>query len=139
LPGGLRPTRRSAAEKRLTPPVATPNYDHAHPKFCFEHIQPDFDVKSLSPDQQAALACALQEHATLTWQQIKLAQRHGLGCEKIPAAQIKPSIPLRFSDADHFLAMRYSGRPPMVGSRVNDVFHIIWIESSFGDLYDHGS
>jgi hypothetical protein len=26
-----------------------------------------------------------------------------------------------------------------VGSRVNDVFHIIWIESSFGDLYDHGS
>lgn len=39
---------------------------------------------------------------------------------------------------DRFLVMRYSGRFPMVGIRVQDVFHVLRIEAAFGDVYNHG-
>jgi hypothetical protein len=45
----------------------------------------------------------------------------------------------KYGDAKEFLVMRYDGLRPMVGIRSNDVFHVLWIENEFGDLYDHGS
>jgi hypothetical protein len=33
---------------------------------------------------------------------------------------------------------RCSGRLPMAGVRSGDVFHIVWIEARFNELYDHG-
>ena len=37
------------------------------------------------------------------------------------------------------MVLRYKGKLPMAGIRVQDVLHILWIEPHFGDLYDHGS
>ncbi len=73
----------------------------------------------------------------MTWADIKTAGRHKKGTELMPANKIKPSIPERFQDADKFLVFRYSGMLPMLGVRINDVFHVLWIESSYGQVYDH--
>ena len=55
----------------------------------------------------------------------------------IRASAIKPSIPSKFDDADKFLAFRYHDKLPMVGPRIGDTFHILWIEANYGDVYDH--
>jgi len=47
-------------------------------------------------------------------------------------------MPTGFEDAEQFLVLRYSGKLPMAGVRVRDVYHILWIEPNFGHLYDHG-
>jgi hypothetical protein len=95
-------------------------------------------VESLPKERRAAFALSLQKRAQLTWQQIMMADKYGLGTEKLPAASIKASIPAKYQDAKEFLVMRYDGFRPMAGVRSNDVFHVLWIENEFGDLYNHG-
>jgi hypothetical protein len=34
--------------------------------------------------------------------------------------------------------MRYWDIRPIVGVRINNVFHILWIEKEPGDVYSHG-
>ncbi len=107
-----------------------------HPKFCLAFIQKDFDVKSLPETKRADLAVSLQERASLTWDQIAKTDRHGQGYEHLPAKKF-PTPPTQFSDRDQFMVFRYSGNLPMVGVRIGDVFHILWIERKFGELYKH--
>jgi hypothetical protein len=113
------------------------DYEASTPKFCFRHIVNGYDVQSLSKDQRSNLALTLQQRAQLTWQQIRLADRHGQGTEFMPKESIKPSVPVRFTDQERFLVFRYCGNLPMVGVRVLDVFHILWIENAYGRVYDH--
>ncbi|SDM90211.1 hypothetical protein [Allokutzneria albata] len=117
-------------------PVRDHNLDT--PKFCLRHLQRDYDVNSLPREQQAAFAVALQRRAAMTWREIVMAPRHGLGTERIPRRSIKARIPLAFEDSDEFLVLRYDGKLPMAGVRAGDVLHVLWIEKNFGDLYDHG-
>lgn len=115
------------------------NYEDEHPKFCFRYVQNDFDPKSLPSEKQVDLLLQMQKLSQIPWKQIKLAGRQGLGTEFIPAAQIRGPLPPAFEDESRFMMFRYSGKRPMGGIRVRDVFHVFWIESEFGDLYDHGS
>ena len=67
-----------------------------------------------------------------------LAPRHGQGSELIPAGDIRAPIPARFEAEPKFMVFRYHGKLPMAGVRVDDVYHVLWIEPEFGRLYDHG-
>jgi hypothetical protein len=118
------------------PPVRDHNRDT--PKFCLRHLQRGYDVDNLPKDKRAAFAVALQRRAAMTWQEIVMAPRHGLGTENVSRSSIRASIPLAFQDAEEFLVVRYDGMLPMAGVRAGSVFHILWIEGNFGDLYDHG-
>ena len=117
--------------------VATQDHNALTPKFCLAHIVNGYCLQHLNVDQQAAFALSLQRRCALTWKQITLAPRHGLGLETLPAAQIKPTIPEPFGDRRNFIVLRYSGKLPMVGVRIVDVFHVLWIERTYGDVYDH--
>lgn len=133
---GQRPASHDSAKlTRLSEQV---DYNQQTPKFCLRYLHPDFDVRSLRDDKRADFAIALQNRANMTWREIIMAPRHGLGSENIPRYQIRAPIPAGFEDAEQFLVLRYSGRLPMAGVRVQDVYHILWIEPNFGDLYDHG-
>ncbi len=132
-----RPSRRGPAAP-LAAPTAPPDYDSETPKFCLRYLQPGFDVNALADDGRAAFAIALAKRAQMTWREITLADRHGLGSEFIPARQIKPAIPEAFQDSERFLVLRYHAKLPMAGVRVRDVLHLLWIEPRFNDLYPHG-
>jgi hypothetical protein len=132
-----RPKRKADA-KQITAPPPPPNYDKSTPKFCLRHLHSDHDVGCLDQEHRAGFAMSLQSRARMTWQEIRQASRHGLGTERIPRAQIHPPIPDDFQDQESFTVLRYHGLLPMVGTRSKDVFHILWIEAKFGDVYDHG-
>ena len=74
--------------------------------------------------------------ALLSWNELIHHRRHGLGYEKIPKRLIKPAIPEHL-DLETYLAFRHQGNLPFVGFRTGDVFHVLWVERRYNDLYNH--
>ena len=62
---------------------------------------------------------------------------HALNAEK-QASFAKAPIPPQFQDQDKFMVFRYHGKLPMAGVRVDDIYHVLWIEPEFSRLYNHG-
>jgi len=63
--------------------------------------------------------------------------RHKLGAEKIARNSIKARIPQHITeDINFFISLRFSGKAPMVGYRIKDIFRIIWLDAKF-TLYKH--
>ena len=88
--------------------------------------------------QQAEFTKALWKRSRMTWRQIWASDRHGLGAEKIARGSIRAPIPVEVTDdVDFFIALRFSGKAPMVGYRIRDVFHVVWLDARFR-LYNHG-
>ena len=137
--GKNRGTRPSAPSGKLRPEPSPPSdLNDETPKFCLNYLRPGFDVHALDSDAQAAFAKTLQKLASSKWKDLITAPRHGQGSELIHKNSIKAPIPGRFQDQEKFLTFRYKGKLPMSGVRVGDVYHILWIEPTFGQLYDHG-
>ncbi len=133
-----RPSR--TRENQLPAPSAPRNFDEATPKFCLAHLAPSFGIVDLPEDRQRSeFAKSIERLSKMTWRQIRLAYKHGNGSEPLPKNQILRNIPERFADQEKFVVLRYDGNLPMVGVRIEDTFHVIWVEAAFGDVYDHGS
>jgi hypothetical protein len=115
------------------------NYDEETPKFCLRYLRPHFDVHALTDQRKAAFAKTLQKLSALTWKQLLAAPRHGQGFELLPVSQIKPTLPPQFDGQAKVMVFRYDGRLPMAGIRANDIYHVLWIEPEFNQLYDHDS
>lgn len=120
-------------------PTAPPtNWDEENPKFCLRHLVGGFSVSDLDQAGRAAFATALECRAKMTWREITLAPRHGLGLETLRADALRAPIPAAFRDRDKVIVLRYDGKLPMAGVRIRDVLHVLWIARTFADLYDHG-
>ena len=118
--------------------VEPTNYDQKPPIFSLEKLQPGkYCLSELDQENKAMFSDAIFRRKNLTWNEIKRADRHGLGTEKIAKDFIKAPIP-RFitEDMDSYLVFRYHGMRPMVGYRQRDVFYVLWFDSDF-TLYDH--
>ncbi|PRY46966.1 hypothetical protein CLV58_10130 [Spirosoma oryzae] len=121
--------------KVTTTSIVSP--DIKHPVFCFRYLVKGFDLEQCEEYESVALIKHLYNLSQLTWEEIKLAPRHGMGSEKIQRNSIKASIPKFITDdVDYFLALRFQGKKPFVGHRSGSVFHIIWIDNKF-TLYNH--
>lgn len=107
-----------------------------YPIFCFKHlkIKPRDDHKFYSGFIQR-----LNKISGLNWKSIMVEKKHGYGTEKIPISIIKPDLPKFISpDVTELTAFRANGdNRPFLGIRNGNIFHIIFIEEKFGDVYDH--
>ncbi len=110
-----------------------------YPIFCFKHIHSTHDIDSCSADDKNALLKRLVKLSSMTWDQIKFADRHGLGFEKIDVGSIRPNLPNFLSgDVKHLLAFRFSGLKPFLGHRSGPILHVLFIDDDF-DVYNHSS
>lgn len=114
-------------------PKSTFNY----PIFCFRHIHRDYSLEKCEKDEKIDLIERLCKLSTLTWEQIKLADRHGFGTEKISHESIKVGKPAHITPDITFYALRFSGKKPIVGYKSDFIFHILYIDRDF-TLYNHG-
>ena len=135
---GKRPKPGRKSKKKLAEIPPPTNDQDETPTFCLGHLAPKYGVSALEQAGQAAFAQTLEQRSRLTWQQIAQSDRHGQGTELLPINDIKAAVPDRFSDQAKVMIFRYHGKKPMVGVRVGSTFHVLWIEKTFGDLYDHG-
>jgi hypothetical protein len=117
--------------------VVQPKPDSEPPVFSFRYLQAGYCISNCTKDEKAALATKLREMSQLSWMQLQLAPREGLGKENIARGSIKPGIPKVITpDVTHFWAFRFHGNAPMVGFRSGLVFYVLWLDRAF-TLYDH--
>ena len=131
------PTKQSKLFKpKEVPTERSP--EQLPPIFSLEHLQASHCVSVIADRSERGLFMdALFTLSRMSWSQINSAPRHGLGTERMPAAQIKAKIPSCVTEDVNLLVFRWKGKLPFVGFRDGRVLHILWIEQQFGDLYDH--
>ncbi len=133
-----RPQIKSA--DKIPNPVAPQRGNDSHPLFCFRYLRNGFGIEDLPKFLQAKLALSLGVIAQCSWQVCTLAPRHSqIGTELLGVERVKHAKVPEFDEISKYTVFRYTGdNHPMVGVRAGDVFHVLWIEQKFGDVYDHG-
>nr|VFJ55547.1 MAG: hypothetical protein BECKFW1821B_GA0114236_102329 [Candidatus Kentron sp. FW] len=129
------PTREQGRRIQAPEPA---DHDGKPPIFSLERVQEGgYSFTKLDREDKAQFAEAIFRRRLLTWRKIKSVHRHGLGAEKIARNSIKTALPAFIKeDTDYFLAFRFSGKKPMVGYRIDNVFYVLWFDNDF-TLYDH--
>lgn len=80
----------------------------------------------------------LKKLSSVEWNILNGAHRHSFGWEKIPVKSIKKDIKLT-DDVDFLISLRATGdNHVFLGFREDNVFQVVFIESKFGDIYNHG-
>lgn len=128
--------RKGRIREPITEPLST---NTLTPVFCFHYLDNQrYGLNNCQIGEKAAFANKLYELCQLTWNQILAAPRDGLGSEKIAQSAITgSSIPSHITRDVDFIAIRFTGRKPMVGYRYDRIFHVIWLDTKFR-LYNHG-
>lgn len=128
--------KKKNAEKNK---IQVPNPNSAetdYPIFCFKHLssKPDKDFKFY-----ADFIERLKMLCSVPWKTIEVSDRHGIGTEKMPIEKIKVALPPFITpDVKHLSVFRANGdNRPFLGIRNRNLFHVIFLEEKFGDIYDH--
>jgi hypothetical protein len=120
---------------KLQSTTEMPDFDY--PIFCFKHLHKEHDLEKCDDSEKKSLMEKIVTLSQLSWSNIQVAPKHGLGSEKINIKSIKPSRPSFITDDVTFLlAVRFQGKKPMIGHRHKFVFHIIYIDRDF-TVYNH--
>lgn len=122
---------------------ALQDYATQKPLFSFEYLCEDFINNTFDskkhPNVFKDFVVRLHKLGKLGWNEIHTTQRHGFGTEKIPIEQIKPDLPPCVTpDINKLVVFRADGSNHVfAGFMRHNVFFVLFIESNFGDLYDH--
>jgi len=111
-----------------------------YPIFCFKYLQ-DVSIKdSNDTDFFINFLLRLKKLSELGWKEIRTSNRHSFGTEQIPIKDLKPKKhpPIITPDVEFLTVFRASGdKRPFLGIQNKDIFHVIYIEANFCDIYDH--
>ncbi|MCA0380740.1 MAG: hypothetical protein LCH58_01160 [Bacteroidetes bacterium] len=114
--------------------------EHRYPVFCFKYLQPCSYLKCNDASFFIEFLERMQKLGELGWKEIDKSGRHSFGTEKIPVKQIKPQLKpsILTPDVTELTVFRATGNNlPFLGIRLNDTFQVIYIETQFGDIYNH--
>ena len=110
------------------------------PLFSFRWLSSYSIEKCNDPKFFLSYLMRLQKLSELGWKEIRLSDRHSFGMEKIPVDAVKPKkLPeIVTPDVEKLDVFRATGNNlPMVGLQEGKIFHVFFIEASFGDVYSH--
>ncbi len=107
------------------------------PSFDLQFLGGDFCLTRCDQELRAAFADTLHRLSQLTWEQICLAPRYGLGFETIPREAIRAKLPAHVTEDVRPIAFRFAGKRPMLGYRRGRLFVVLFLDRDF-TLYDHG-
>lgn len=81
----------------------------------------------------------LRRYCQLNWNDLRTTQRHGYGTETITVDKLKQGVQKQTpSGLKKLLVLRSTGdNHVFLGYREKDVFQVLFIEYSFGDIYCH--
>lgn len=108
--------------------------------FSFKHLQTSISYKNTKDGRFFVdFLERLKKLSELGWEEIRKSQRHGFGTEKIPIRAIRPQCPSFVTpDVKELVVFRATGENKVfIGIQQENIFHIIFIEANFGDVYAH--
>lgn len=111
-----------------------------YPVFCFRYLQ-DISIKECEYSKFFYnFLFRLKKLSELGWKEIRKADRHGFGMEKIPINKIKAQelLSIITPDVEYLSVFRANGdNRPFIGIQNRSVFHVLFVETNFGDIYEH--
>ena len=112
-----------------------------YPIFCFKHLQNVSFCDCKNHKFFHDFLLRLTTLSNLGWDGMRSSDKHAYGMGKIPNAKIFPSLPAFITpDVKDLTTIRANGNNlPFVGLQNEKIFHVIYIETKFGDIYDHGT
>jgi len=138
LPRNHKKSRLKPKEQRTKTfsKSAVNRVDNNYPIFCFKHL-----CLKCNKDYKYYFNFIERLHkiSQLDWNTINHEKKHGYGTEKMPIHKIKPDLPKFVTpDVKHLTVFRATGdNKVFLGLRKGDIFHVIFLEEYFGDVYDH--
>ncbi len=111
-----------------------------HPLFSFKYLQNQSVENCTDVKFFQSFIFRLKKLSELGWSEIRKSDRHSFGMEKIPYYKIKPKsqLPDFITPDVEFCVFRATGSNlPFLGIQEGKIFYIIFIETNFGDIYDH--
>lgn len=111
-----------------------------YPLFSFKYLQEKSIKDCRNTDFFQDFIFRLKKLSELGWEEIRKSDKHSFGMEKIPYNQIKPKsqLPQFITPDAEFCVFRATGSNlPFLGIQKGKIFYIIFIETKFGDIYDH--
>lgn len=111
-----------------------------YPIFCFKYLSDTSIKKCVDPKFFVDFLLRLKKLSELGWHGIGNSTPHSYGMEPLPLHKIKPQI-IEESitpDAKKLHIFRANGNNlPFIGIQIQKTFRILFIETKFGDIYDH--
>ncbi|MCU0432711.1 MAG: hypothetical protein MUC87_04590 [Bacteroidia bacterium] len=133
----LRQPQLSSGKLITSAPTAQLHSPVNYPVFSFKYLHPNYNVEQCEGDDKQALIQRMAMIGRINWNELQLAPRHGIGCEKISKDSIRPGIPAGVPEhIDFFLAFRYNGKKAIIGWRDTFVFHLLYVDRNFS-VYAH--
>jgi hypothetical protein len=112
-----------------------------YPVFSFRYLQKPSIESCNNSDFFRTFLFRLHKLSELGWKEIRISHKHSYGMEKIRLGNIKHQIesPILTPDIEFLFAFRATGNNhSFLGIEQNGVFHIVFVEANFGDIYSHG-
>ncbi len=119
--------------------LSNEDIENSTPVFCFKYLQDNSIDKCKDAAFFINFLHRLRMLSDVTWKQIEISSRHGVGMEKMLISDLKPDKPQCLTpDVAALVVFRAVGNNlPFLGFRQREVFHVVYIESAFGDIYEH--
>ena len=110
-----------------------------YPVFSFKFLQSDSIKVFSDSDFFFKYLMRLKTLSELVWNDIIQSARHSFGTEKYPINKIKPCLPNNITpDIKELTVFRAVGdKRAFMGFQTRDIFHVVFIESKFNDIYEH--
>lgn len=109
-----------------------------YPLFSFKHLQKvsfDGDVKTKFFQD---FLLRLKKYSDLGWKQMATDKQHGYGWEYLPQNKMKNKLPAAVTPEVRLMILRSANdNRAMVGFREWNIYHVIFIEAIFNDIYEH--
>lgn len=131
-------------KRRGTPPNDNPGIrpstapeNSGYPALSFRLLERGWGIDTISAEMAHSFLEKWEKRSTMLWDELRGADRHGLGSESLPTSAIIPALPAWMDPASKLIVFRHHERLPQVGIRIANTFEVIWIESKFNTLYSH--
>lgn len=110
-----------------------------YPLFSFKYLQ----NVSFNGDVKAKFfqnfLLRLKNYSDLGWNEMSTDNRHNYGWEFLPQERMKNKLPNAVTPEVQLMVLRSANdKRAMVGFREWNIYHIIFIEAVFNDIYEHG-
>ncbi len=110
----------------------------SYPSFSFLYTKTKkYRVEDCEKHDKISLLKKLRILSQITWKEIAGGAKHALGYELIPQSDLNVSLPSHITPDTPILALRFSGKKPMLGYKEGAVFYILLIDKDFS-AYNHG-
>lgn len=109
-----------------------------YPLFSFKYLQEVSFVENVKAKFFQDFLLRLKKYSELGWKKIATEPKHNYGWEFLSHEQMKHKLPSEVTPEVSLMILRSSNdKRALVGFREWNIFHVIFIEAVFNDIYTH--